>query len=145
MTTDEVKAADRVTELVRYIDEAKAAAGSERVSGEPLAEFIARTREQLLALRTRIVELEAECDRMLPIYTAHIAEEQRVAECRVPPTDEELDNPTLEQLTTAAKEPPRYLDLDDAELRERVKYAMPFGDAHRELLRRVALARKASQ
>ena len=34
-------------ELLRYVDEAKAAAGSNRVSGEPLAEFIRRVLQEL--------------------------------------------------------------------------------------------------
>jgi len=38
--------------------------------------------EELRSLRARVSELEVERDRMLPIYTAHVAEEQRVAERR---------------------------------------------------------------
>jgi len=38
--------------------------------------------EELRSLWARVAELEVERDRMLPIYTAHVAEEQRVAERR---------------------------------------------------------------
>lgn len=41
------------------------------ICGQPEDEA---TQAELLALRARVTELEAERDRMLPIYTAHLAE-----------------------------------------------------------------------
>lgn len=38
--------------------------------------------EELTALRVRVAELEAERDRMLPIYTVHLEQEQIAAEYR---------------------------------------------------------------
>lgn len=40
--------------LMRYIDNAKKAAGKERVTGEPLADFITRILEELRALRAEV-------------------------------------------------------------------------------------------
>jgi hypothetical protein len=39
-------------QLMRYVDEAKHAAGAERVAGEPLADFITRVLVELHAMRS---------------------------------------------------------------------------------------------
>lgn len=61
LNTDEARLFDALTEVVKlreqndalmaYIDEAKKASSGERVSGEPLASFIARVTDELAELR----------------------------------------------------------------------------------------------
>lgn len=53
--------------------QAAAAAPSEDLSAAP-------PEDELSVLRARVVELDAERDRMLPIYTAHLEQQQRAAE-----------------------------------------------------------------
>jgi hypothetical protein len=47
-----------VEQIIEYVDDAKRAAAGERVSGEPLAEFIARVLVELRAARARLARIE---------------------------------------------------------------------------------------